>query len=158
MSKKITIILLMVAAGLAQESVRPAEADRIRSVITQVNKARKDSDAKAFSLLFAPNGGLRVGNQTVAIGPIAIEEATKGPLIWSEVTAPIIEIRFVRFMTPDLAFVEATQTQYGSLILKQSVSVTLLMELDGDEWRILSMRLQPALGMAPVVAPASKFQ
>lgn len=129
MLKTITILLLTVGVGLAQESI---EADRIRAVITQLNN-------KPFSLLFAPNGSLRIGNRTVAI-----EEATKGRPIWSEVTAPLIEIKSVRFLAPDLAFVEATQTQYGSLILKQSVSVTLLMELEGDEWRILSMRLPRA--------------
>jgi hypothetical protein len=35
-----------------------------------------------------------------------------------------------------VVLVDATQTRYGSVILKQSLPVTLLMKLEGGEWRI----------------------
>jgi len=61
--------------------------------------------------------------------------------VWGEVTPPFIEIQSVQFVSPDVALVDASQTQFGSVILKRTVPVILLMKLDGKEWRILSMRL-----------------
>lgn len=141
-------IALLVTAGLpliaaAQEPDRPADLDRIRSVVIDLNKARRNSDAKAFSQLFDRDGTLRVGNQIIATGPDAIEKALKGPHAWSEVTPPKIGHESVRFVSADVALVDATQTRYGSLILKQSAPVTLLLKLDSNRWRIVSLWLQP---------------
>src|SRR5262249_33888074 len=113
------------------------------------NKARKEADAKAFSELFARDGNLRIGNQILATGPSAIEKVLKKPRAWSEVTAPRIEDESVRFVSPDVALVDATQTQYGSVILKQSVPVILLMKLDGEEWRIASLWINLATDYPP---------
>jgi uncharacterized protein (TIGR02246 family) len=142
------VIALMLTAGItliapAQEPDRPAEADRIRAVIVELNKARRNSDAKAFSQLFAQDGTLRVGNEIIATGPHAIENSLKRPLVWSEVTPPRIGNESVRFVSPDVALVDATQTRYGSLILKQRVPVTLLLKLDGNRWWIISLWLHP---------------
>ncbi len=126
---------------LAQEPNRSVETARIRSVIAELNEARKNSDAKAFSQLFVQDGTLRVGTEIIATGRDAIERTVNKPAFWSEVTPPIIGNEFVRFVSSDVALVDATQTQYGSLILKQSVPVTLLMKLDGHEWRIVSLWL-----------------
>ena len=113
----------------------------IRSVIAEVNEARKNDDIEAFSHLFARNGTLRIGNEIVATGQDAIEKALKRSPVWSEVTAPRIGRESVRFVSPDVALVDATETRYGSLILKQSAPVTLLLKLDGGVWRIASMWL-----------------
>ena len=128
--------------ALAQESNRPVEVARIRSVIAEMNKARKDSDARAFSEVFARDGSLRIGNEIIATGPNAIESVLKRPA-WTEVTAPMIGNESVRFVSSDVALVDATQTRYGSLILKQSVPVTLLLKLEGQEWRVVSLWLHP---------------
>src|SRR5713226_5856263 len=98
------VIALMVTAGItlitpAQEPDRLAEADRIRSVIVELNKARRNSDAIAFSQLFARDGTLRVGNEIIATGRDAIEKSLKGPLVWSEVTTPRIGNESVRFVS-----------------------------------------------------------
>jgi uncharacterized protein (TIGR02246 family) len=149
MLKQRMLGVLMVAAisssiTLAQEPNRPGEAARIRSVIAELNEARKKSDAKAFSQLFVQDGTLRVGNEIIATGRDAIERTASKPAFWTEVTPPIIGNESVRFVSSDVALVDATQTQYGSLILKQSVPVTLLMKLDGQEWRIVSLWLNSA--------------
>jgi uncharacterized protein (TIGR02246 family) len=143
-----TIIALAATAGaistaLAQEPDRPAEVARIRSVIAELNKARKTPIPKAFSQLFVRDGTLRIGNEIVANGRDAIEKSLKNPSAWTEITAPNIENESVRFVSSDVALVDATQTRYGSVILKQSLPVTLLLKLEGNEWRIVSLWLHP---------------
>jgi uncharacterized protein (TIGR02246 family) len=137
-----TVFAIVVAAvcswtALAQEPIG------IRSVIAKLNQARKNSNAKALSELFAPDGMLRVGATVVASGQDAIGDALDKRAAWSEVTAPVIGKVSVRLLSPDVALVDATQTQYGSLIVKQSDPITLLMKLDGNEWRIVSLWLSP---------------
>src|SRR5260370_23127575 len=124
------VIALMVTAGItlitpAQEPDRLPEADRIRSVIVELNKTRRNSDAKAFSQLFARDGTLRVGNEIIATGPNAIEDAMKNPPVWTEMTAPKIENESVRFVSSVVAFVDGIHTRFGPLILQQSAPVTL---------------------------------
>ena len=59
---------------------------------------------------------------------------------WSEVTRPSMIIQSVRFITPDVALVDAVNTQYGSVILRRRIPVLLVMRKD-REWRIASLRL-----------------
>jgi len=127
--------------ALAEEPDRRADIAQIRSVIAELNKARKSSDGKAFSNLFSLDGTLKIGNQIVAMGRVAIEKTMTKPLFWSEVTAPIIGNESVHFISSDLALVMGTQSQYGSMILKQTIPVTILLRLEGKEWRIVSLSL-----------------
>jgi len=139
----IPLVLLAISAlaVLAQEPDRSLETDRIRSVIAEVNKALSRSDAAALSRFFTVDATLRSG-QFVATGRAAIVSAfERQRSAWSEVTPAFIETEAVTFVSADTALVDATQTQYGSMILKRSVPIVLLMKLDGKEWRILSMRL-----------------
>jgi uncharacterized protein (TIGR02246 family) len=146
MLKRRTIIALAVTAfrifpALAQEPDRLEEITQIHSVIVELNKARKNSDAKAFSQLFARDGSLRIGNEIVATGRDEIERAMNKPTFWSEKTPPNLRNEVVRLVAPGVVLVDATQTRYRSVILKQSVPVTLLLKLDGGEWRIVSLWL-----------------
>ena len=127
--------------ALAEEPDRPADVARIRSVIAELNKARNTSDGKAFSNLFSPDGTLKIGNDIVATGRVAIEKTVTKPLFWSEVTAPAIGNESVHFLSSDLALVMGTQSQYGSMILKKTIPVTILLKLEGKEWRIVSLWL-----------------
>ena len=145
-----TMIALVLAAGSTLTAMAQETAP-IRSVIAALNKARRNADPKSFSRLFAPDGSLRVGNEIIATGPEAIENAFKNPQVWSETTAPIIGKESIHFVSPEVALVDATQTQYGSLILKQSVPVTLLLKLDAGEWRIVSLWLHPIAGYSPLI-------
>jgi uncharacterized protein (TIGR02246 family) len=140
-----TIIALFVTAvcSWTQEPSRQLEADRIQSVIAKLNQARIDSDAKAFSQLFVRDGTLRIGNAVVTFRQDAIANALEERPAWSEQTPPLIGKVSVRLLSPGVALVDAKQTRYGSLILEESVPVTLLMKLDGDEWRIVSLWLSP---------------
>ncbi len=143
----LALSILALSARIALPQDRASETDRIRAAIAAINDALTRSDAAAFARLFPPDGDLRFGDDLVAEGRAAIENALKKPRIWSEVTAPHIEDESVRFLSADSAVVDATQTRYGSVILKQSVPVTLLFKRDGREWRIVSFRVlcPPAL-------------
>ncbi len=136
-------VIAIVVATVCSWTAPAHEPNGIRSVIAKLNQARKNSDAKALSELFAPDGTLRVGTVVVASGQDAIGDALDKRPAWSEVTAPVIGRISVRFLASDVALVDAEQTQYGSLILKQRDPVTLLMKFEGSQWRIVSLWLSP---------------
>ena len=64
---------------------------------------------------------------------------SKEPL--SEVTAPIVVIGSIRFVTSDVALVDAANTQYGSLVFHTRIPVLLVLRRDRTGWRIVSLRV-----------------
>jgi len=44
-------------------------------------------------------------------------------------------------VAPGVALVDAVQTRYGSLVLKQTAPVTLLLRLEDGGWKIVSLWL-----------------
>jgi len=64
---------------------------------------------------------------------------SKEPL--SEVSAPGVIIRSIRFVTPDVALIDAANTQYGSMILQTRIPVLLVLRREGIDWRIVSLRV-----------------
>src|SRR5882724_5564811 len=118
---RICALFVVVLVASAQD------LDRIRLVIVEVNKARKTNDMEAFSRLFVRAGTVRVGGEIVANGQDEIRKMRKGSPVWSEATPPKIGHESVREVSPGVALVDATQTRYGSLILKQSLPVTILL-------------------------------
>jgi hypothetical protein len=73
---------------------------------------------------------------------------------WSEVTAPGVTIRSIRFVTPDVALIDAANTQYGSVILQTRIPVLLVMRREGIDWRIVSLRVL----VDPKEIPAGRLQ
>ena len=68
---------------------------------------------------------------------------------WSEVTSPRITTRSIRLIAPQVALVECTNTQYGSVIVVRTTSMLLVMKKDGEQWRIASVQqLQDPAGAA----------
>jgi hypothetical protein len=95
-------------------------------VISEINTARKQADLKAFAELFAKDGDLRVGIETVATG----REAVQGVLEanpWTEQSAPIIDRPAVRMLSANVAVVDAWQTQYGEIAFKESTPIMILL-------------------------------
>jgi hypothetical protein len=135
------MLRICAAIGLVAIAALAQGPDPIRSLITEINEARSRSDTRAFSRLFTVDGDLRLGNKIVAIGPSAIEHALRRRAVWSETTPPIIGNESLRLVLSDLAIIDADQTQYGSLILKQRTQVTLLLKRDGASWRIFSLQI-----------------
>ena len=107
--------------------------------------------------LFAPDGDLWIGSEIAGKGPEEIEGALEKAAIWSETTAPVIQNESVRLLSDDVALVNANQVQYGSLILKKSVPLTMLLKYAGGRWQIMTMRLNqfciteapPGIGWQP---------
>lgn len=56
--------------------------------------------------------------------------------LWSEVTSPRITTRSIRFLSPQIALVECTSTEYGSVIMVRTTSMLLVLKKDGAQWRI----------------------
>jgi len=66
-------------------------------------------------------------------------ELSKEP--WSEVTSPRMVIQSIRFVTPEVALVNAANTHYGSMILARRIPVLFVMKKEGTSWRIASLRV-----------------
>ena len=47
----------------------------------------------------------------------------------------------IRFVTPDVAKVKASASQYGSLILKRTMPVVFVLKREGGVWRISALRI-----------------
>ena len=59
----------------------------------------------------------------------------------SETSPPHISIRAVQFITPDVALVDAENTQYGSVVMVRRVPIVFVIKRDGAEWKIAATRL-----------------
>src|SRR2546430_9858013 len=66
-------------------------------------------------------------------------ELSKEP--WSEVTGPRMVIQSIRFVTPEVALVNAANTHYGTMILARRIPVLFVMKKEGTSWRIASLRV-----------------
>jgi hypothetical protein len=58
-----------------------------------------------------------------------------------EVSQIYFEAKAIRFVTADVAFVDAAASQYGSTILKRSMHAAFVMKREGGAWRISVMRI-----------------
>ena len=67
-----------------------------------------------------------------------------------EVSQVYFEATAIKLVTPDVAFVDATASQYGCLILKRSTPAVFVLKREGGVWRIAVMRIAMA---APLLAP-----
>lgn len=68
---------------------------------------------------------------------------------FSEISVPKIVVHSVRFITPDVALVDASNGQYGSNMV-WSVPIMFVMKRDGDNWRIVAYRIVPPSPPVPI--------
>ncbi len=59
---------------------------------------------------------------------------------WTEMTVPRVVSGIIRFITPDVAIVDAASTISGAVTLKPSVPLLFVMKKVGREWRIVASR------------------
>ena len=57
-----------------------------------------------------------------------------------EVSQIYFAVTAIRFVTPDVAFVDATASQFGSVILKRSGPAMFVLKREGGVWRISVLR------------------
>ena len=58
-----------------------------------------------------------------------------------EVSQVYFRVTTIRFVTSDVAFVDATASQFGSLILKRTVPAMFVLKREDGAWRISVMRV-----------------
>ena len=114
-------------------------ADRvaIEKVIGALNEPHRGPHAKSLSALFTSDAD-PAELRRLSDMEGRMRQVSDGP--WSEATAPRIVSESIRFVTPDVALVDAAIAQYGSLLASRE-PVLLLMKKQGTEWRIASVRL-----------------
>ena len=111
----ISILPMLAACAWAGD---PAE-DAIRKAIATFNDPQKRATVLAPGADMAPLD--RMGGPGVS-------------RVYFEATA-------IRFVTPDVAKVKASASQYGSLILKRTMPVVFVLKRDGGVWRITALRV-----------------
>jgi hypothetical protein len=71
--------------------------------------------------------------------------------LWRFAAPEISQVYFeagpVRLLTPEVAFVDAVGSQYGSVILKRSMPACFVLRKIDGEWKIAVLRVAP--GAAP---------
>jgi hypothetical protein len=72
-----------------------------------------------------------------------VDRAYLSPEPMSEVTRPRLDIRSIRWVSDVAVLVEAGNTQFGSLILKNSESMLLVLRKYGSHWRIACVLVPP---------------
>jgi hypothetical protein len=125
--------IMLLCAGLAFADV-PQNAPADRTAIQQVISSL--STANPVSALFTADADSQLDLLTQPAGEP-----------WSEVfhpttgrVRPHLAIQSIRFLTPEVALVDAVNTQIGSTAIWR-VSVWLVMKKEGAGWKIASLRL-----------------
>jgi hypothetical protein len=121
MSKTVALAALLLA-GLARADGVSDRAD-IENLVRSLNQAQSEAAARR---LFAP-------------GALGEFERLGISQPWSEISRPYFQVQAVRFVSPDVALVDASRSQYGSLVLRRQ-AVLFVMKKEGNVWRIVSIR------------------
>ena len=139
---KLTLMCVVLAAssGLASEREDRADIERVVSIL---NDPRTTAAQKGA--LFATDAQ----NQLDRLAELDHRMIGEPRAPWSEVTTPRIVIQSMRFITPDVALVDAVNTQYGSVILVHRVPVLIVMKKEEQDWRIAALRVLFDLGSLP---------
>lgn len=73
---------------------------------------------------------------------------------WSEVSAPAIVSRSIRFITSDVAMVDAALTQTG--VAPRSIPILFVMKREDASWKIASVRPHCTWPSARVILPQDR--
>ncbi len=127
--------LVFTAVAYAADEAQDRAA--IERVVEALNGERSPENLKRISTLFTPDAE----NEVNRLAELDQQMILPGGQPWSEVTAPHITIRSIRFISPEVALVDAVNTQFGSLILVRRVPLLLTMKREPAGWRIASFRV-----------------
>lgn len=64
---------------------------------------------------------------------------------WREMTIPRVVAERIRFLTPDVALVDAVSTIAGAVTLRQRVPLIFVLKREGNDWRISALRAASAV-------------
>jgi hypothetical protein len=127
------LTLLFAACARADETADRAAIERVVGALNQTR-----SDAKPPRALFTSDADTTELDRFVSLNRQLLEYAGKP---WSEVTAPRIVSRSIRFVTPVVALADAAIVQYGSVILTRSIPIVILVKRTESTWRIAALRM-----------------
>jgi hypothetical protein len=131
MKPVLCVSLLFAVCALADDA---ADRIAIEKVITSLNEPRDGHGAKPLSILFTSDADrAELGRLS---GLVQQLEDLRRP--WLELATPWISTRAIRFVTPDVALVDAKNAPYGSVM--PSLPVLFVMKKVGRDWRIASFR------------------
>jgi hypothetical protein len=120
------ILLMLVLLFLPVGAWASEATDRASIGMTMA--ALNDPAAKA-SDVWAPGVDGAAERRKLSTGPM------------SEVYGGKISSQSIRFVTPKIALVDATQSRFGSLILSQNVPLVLMLKKVRKGWRISELRV-----------------
>jgi len=100
-------------------AAEPESSEAIRKAIAAFNHPRERAAVLARDADLSP------------LDHFAVQEASP---VYFEAGA-------IRLVTPDVAFVDATASQFGSLIVKRTVPAVFVLKREGGAWRIAVMRI-----------------
>src|SRR5664280_2114150 len=115
--KAICGIFLIVAASAS--AAEPDASEAIRKAIASFNDAHERATVLARDADLSP------------LDRFAGQEVSQ---VYFEATA-------IRLVTPDVAFVDATASQFGSLIVKRTTPAVFVLKREAGAWRIAVMRI-----------------
>jgi hypothetical protein len=115
--KAICCVFLMLAASAW--AADPADSEAIRRAIATFNDPGERATVLARDADLSPL--LRFAGQ--------------------EVSQVYFEAKSIRFVTPDVAFVDAAASQFGSLIMKRAMPAVFVLKREAGAWRISVMRI-----------------
>ena len=123
----------------------------VHALISELNRCLADTNSESFSGLFTGDADLQTLGGRIYHGRKEIAEALAERRIWNEVTPPRLVDETIRFITAEVALVDARQVEYGSLALGRSVPVLLVARYRAGRWAIASMRiLTPGTRLLPI--------
>jgi hypothetical protein len=102
--------------------------------------ARADESADSAAIRKA----LAIFNHVSERSAVVARDADLSPLdrfSGPEVSQVYFRVRRIRFVTPEVAFVDATASQFGSLMLKRTIPAMFVLKREDGSWRISVMRI-----------------
>ena len=131
-----TICLLVLTTG----AFAAEDSAGIRAVLQEFNKALRQPESQALHKFFTAAADYRDACRKASGRAQIVSLLGAGRGVWSERTAPALEEQDIRMIGQSAALVDAAVVQYGSTIGKSMVPVILLLEREGEEWKISSWR------------------
>jgi hypothetical protein len=131
-SSVVCILLISASAVSASEREDRVEIER---VISTLNASQATATERAR--LFTKDAQ----NELDRLASLDRQMVQGADQPWSEVTTPHMVIQSIRFVTPDVALVDAVNAQYGSVNLVVKVPVLFVMKKETHGWRIAALRI-----------------
>ena len=141
---KAIVCISLVFAALVRAN-EAADRVAIERVVNVLSDRQTVSSKKQISTLFTADADNDLDRLTELNGRL-LQFASEP---WSEVTTPRQTIQSIRFVTPDVALVNAANAQYGSTIPVRRIPVLFVMKKEGTDWRIASLRVLVDLANLP---------